>query len=79
MLSVVLLFGLSLCRFDLTLNRLLGSLIFICRIGGKRVAILIDLVMGALNPQPEEVAVDLYCGAGTFTLPLVAAAAVTSA
>ena len=45
MLSVVLLFGLSLCHFDITLNRLLGSLIFICRIGGKRVAILIDLVI----------------------------------
>ena len=45
MLSAVLLFGLSLCHFDLTLNRLLGSLIFICRIGGKRVAILIDLVI----------------------------------
>ena len=32
--------------------------------------ILVDLVMDALNPQPEELAVDLYCGAGTFTLPL---------
>ena len=32
--------------------------------------ILIDLVMEALDPRPDELAVDLYCGAGTFTLPL---------
>lgn len=32
--------------------------------------ILIELVMDALKPQPEEAAIDLYCGAGTFTLPL---------
>lgn len=32
--------------------------------------ILIDLVMEALDPQPDEFGIDLYCGAGTFTLPL---------
>ena len=32
--------------------------------------ILIDLVLEALNPQPDELAIDLYCGAGTFTVPL---------
>ncbi|OUP08632.1 23S rRNA (uracil(1939)-C(5))-methyltransferase RlmD [Collinsella sp. An2] len=32
--------------------------------------ILIDLVMDALKPGPEDLAIDLYCGAGTFTLPL---------
>lgn len=32
--------------------------------------ILIDLVMEVLDPKPEEFACDLYCGAGTFTLPL---------
>ena len=32
--------------------------------------ILIDLVMEALDPQPDELGIDLYCGAGTFTLPL---------
>ena len=32
--------------------------------------ILIDLVLDALDPKPEEFACDLYCGAGTFTLPL---------
>ena len=32
--------------------------------------ILVDLVLEALNPQEDEVAIDLYCGAGTFTLPL---------
>ncbi len=31
---------------------------------------LIELVMEALDPQEDELAVDLYCGAGTFTLPL---------
>ena len=40
------------------------------QVNTKAAEILIDLVMDALNPQPEEVAVDLYCGAGTFTLPL---------
>ena len=32
--------------------------------------ILIELVMDALNPGENEVAIDLYSGAGTFTLPL---------
>ena len=32
--------------------------------------ILVELVMDALAPQPDELAIDLYCGAGTFTLPL---------
>lgn len=32
--------------------------------------ILINLVMEALDPQPDELGIDLYCGAGTFTLPL---------
>lgn len=32
--------------------------------------ILIELVTDALAPKPHEVALDLYCGAGTFTLPL---------
>ncbi len=32
--------------------------------------ILVDLVMQALDPKEDELAVDLYCGAGTFTLPL---------
>lgn len=32
--------------------------------------ILIDLALDALQPGPDDVAVDLYCGAGTFTLPL---------
>lgn len=31
---------------------------------------LIELVLEALDPQPEDEAMDLYCGAGTFTLPL---------
>ena len=31
---------------------------------------LVELVMEALDPQPDEEAMDLYCGAGTFTLPL---------
>lgn len=32
--------------------------------------ILIELVMDALRPTENEVAIDLYSGAGTFTLPL---------
>ena len=32
--------------------------------------ILIKLVLEALDPKPHEMAMDLYCGAGTFTLPL---------
>lgn len=31
---------------------------------------LVELVMEALDPQDDEEAMDLYCGAGTFTLPL---------
>lgn len=33
-------------------------------------SLLVDLVMEALEPAEDEVALDLYCGAGTFTLPL---------
>ena len=40
------------------------------QVNTKAAEILVELVMDALNPQPEELAVDLYCGAGTFTLPL---------
>ena len=32
--------------------------------------ILIELVLEALKPAEDEVGIDLYCGAGTFTLPL---------
>lgn len=31
---------------------------------------LVELVLDGLEPGPEDVAMDLYCGAGTFTLPL---------
>ena len=34
---------------------------------------LVDLVLAGLDPQEGEVAADLYCGAGTFTLPLARA------
>ena len=40
---------------------------------------LVELVMEALNPQPDEEAMDLYCGAGTFTLPLARRAGFVSA
>ena len=36
--------------------------------------ILIELVMDALHPREDEVAIDLYSGAGTFTLPLARSA-----
>ena len=38
------------------------------QVNTKGAEILIDLVMEALDPQEDELAVDLYCGAGTFTL-----------
>ena len=34
---------------------------------------LVELVTRALDPYEDEVAMDLYCGAGTFTLPLARA------
>lgn len=40
------------------------------QVNTKAAEILVDLAMEALDPQPGELAVDLYCGAGTFTLPL---------
>ena len=41
--------------------------------------ILQELVLEALNPQEDEVAIDLYCGAGTFTLPLARCSAYVAA
>lgn len=40
---------------------------------------LVELVLAALDPQPHEEAMDLYCGAGTFTLPLARRAGFVSA
>ena len=40
------------------------------QVNTKAAEMLIDLVMEALDPQPDEFGIDLYCGAGTFTLPL---------
>lgn len=40
---------------------------------------LVELVIDALDPQPHEEAMDLYCGAGTFTLPLARRAGFVSA
>ncbi|MBM6817379.1 23S rRNA (uracil(1939)-C(5))-methyltransferase RlmD [Olsenella uli] len=40
---------------------------------------LVALVMEALDPRPDEEAMDLYCGAGTFTLPLARRAGFVSA
>ena len=40
---------------------------------------LVALVMEALDPQSHEEAMDLYCGAGTFTLPLARRAGFVSA
>lgn len=40
---------------------------------------LVELVLAALDPQPDEEAMDLYCGAGTFTLPLARRAGFVSA
>lgn len=40
---------------------------------------LVGLVLEALDPRPGEEAMDLYCGAGTFTLPLARRAGFVSA
>lgn len=40
---------------------------------------LVSLVLEALDPQADEEAMDLYCGAGTFTLPLARRAGFVSA
>ena len=40
---------------------------------------LVELVLEALDPQEDEEAMDLYCGAGTFTLPLARRAGFVSA
>ena len=40
---------------------------------------LVELVMDALRPAEDEEAMDLYCGAGTFTLPLARRAGFVSA
>ncbi|HBO62247.1 MAG TPA: 23S rRNA (uracil(1939)-C(5))-methyltransferase RlmD, partial [Olsenella sp.] len=40
---------------------------------------LVELVMDALQPGEDEEAMDLYCGAGTFTLPLARRAGFVSA
>ncbi len=40
---------------------------------------LVELVTEALDPRPDEEAMDLYCGAGTFTLPLARRAGFVSA
>ena len=49
------------------------------QVNTKAADILIELVMDALAPKPEEWAMDLYCGAGTFTLPLARACDFVSA
>ena len=40
---------------------------------------LVELVMEGLNPSEDDEAMDLYCGAGTFTLPLARRAGFVSA
>lgn len=49
------------------------------QVNTKGAEILIDLVMDVLKPQEDELAMDLYCGAGTFTLPLARATDFVSA
>jgi 23S rRNA (uracil1939-C5)-methyltransferase len=40
------------------------------QVSTKGAEALVRLVLEALEPGPDEVAMDLYCGVGTFTLPL---------
>ena len=49
------------------------------QVNTKAAELLVELVMDALDPRDDEVAIDLYCGAGTFTLPLARRAAYVAA
>lgn len=49
------------------------------QVNTRAAEILVELVMDALRPSADDVAVDLYCGAGTFTLPLARRAAYVAA
>lgn len=51
-------------------NRMRLSAPSFFQVNTKGAELLIELVMEALNPQADDEAMDLYCGAGTFTLPL---------
>lgn len=55
-------------RIDAETMRLSAPSFF--QVNTRAAEILIELVLEALNPQPDELGIDLYCGAGTFTLPL---------
>ena len=43
------------------------------QVNTRAAEILIELVIDALHPGKHDLAMDLYCGAGTFTLPLARA------
>lgn len=49
------------------------------QVNTRAAEILIKLVLEALDPGEDDVACDLYCGAGTFTLPLARRCAFVSA
>ena len=49
------------------------------QVNTRAAEILIELVMDALHPGKHDFAMDLYCGAGTFTLPLARACEYVSA
>ena len=49
------------------------------QVNTRAAEILIELVLDALKPGKRDFAMDLYCGAGTFTLPLARACEYVSA
>ena len=90
----VLLKGKQKARYVTGVERLAGKGYWEERIGSERMALsapsffqvntagaqrLVELVLDALQPSEDDEAMDLYCGAGTFTLPLARRAGFVSA
>lgn len=86
--------GPSKARRVVGVERLSGKGYWTERVAGGRMALsapsffqvntagaerLVQLVMDALQPSEDDEAMDLYCGAGTFTLPLARSCAFVSA
>ena len=60
-------------------NEMLLSAPSFFQVNTKGAERLVELVMEGLSPAEDEEAMDLYCGAGTFTLPLAHRSAFVSA
>ncbi len=60
-------------------NRMIVSAPSFFQVNTKGAEKLVELVMEGLDPRADEEAMDLYCGAGTFTVPLAKRCAYVSA